>query len=162
MADEKTLIFPVEATHIMMFRRSIGDYAVPDTGLDSAAAPPTFPRAVAQFLCEHGGADHVGEQHGGENALLVRDPPCPGEELLNRAQQGLGVTGMEEMVVAGNPGECGAGDVLGEVAALLAVLPSAEEFGYTMRAVSEITESNGSSSMASVCGGCPPGLPLCS
>ena len=38
--------------------------------------------------------------------------------------------------------------------ALIAALPSAEEFGYTMRVVSEITESNGSSSMASVCGGC--------
>ncbi|MDO8881882.1 S1 RNA-binding domain-containing protein, partial [Pseudotabrizicola sp.] len=34
-----------------------------------------------------------------------------------------------------------------------AVLPTKEEFGYTMRVVSEITESNGSSSMASVCGG---------
>jgi polyribonucleotide nucleotidyltransferase len=38
--------------------------------------------------------------------------------------------------------------------ALAAVLPSKEEFGYTLRVVSEITESNGSSSMASVCGGC--------
>ncbi|MBI2312092.1 MAG: polyribonucleotide nucleotidyltransferase [Betaproteobacteria bacterium] len=38
--------------------------------------------------------------------------------------------------------------------ALIAVLPSAEEFGYSLRVVSEITESNGSSSMASVCGGC--------
>jgi polyribonucleotide nucleotidyltransferase len=37
---------------------------------------------------------------------------------------------------------------------LLAVLPSAEEFAYSLRVVSEITESNGSSSMASVCGGC--------
>jgi len=37
--------------------------------------------------------------------------------------------------------------------ALLAVLPSPEEFSYSMRVVSEITESNGSSSMASVCGG---------
>ena len=37
--------------------------------------------------------------------------------------------------------------------ALLATLPSAEEFGYSMRVVSEVTESNGSSSMASVCGG---------
>ncbi|HEX8739198.1 MAG TPA: polyribonucleotide nucleotidyltransferase [Casimicrobiaceae bacterium] len=37
--------------------------------------------------------------------------------------------------------------------ALLAVLPTAEEFAYSMRVVSEITESNGSSSMASVCGG---------
>ena len=38
--------------------------------------------------------------------------------------------------------------------ALVAGLPSAEEFGYSIRVVSEITESNGSSSMASVCGGC--------
>ncbi|HUH40901.1 MAG TPA: polyribonucleotide nucleotidyltransferase, partial [Castellaniella sp.] len=37
--------------------------------------------------------------------------------------------------------------------ALMAVLPSADEFQYTLRIVSEITESNGSSSMASVCGG---------
>ncbi len=37
---------------------------------------------------------------------------------------------------------------------LLGVLPSAEEFPYTVRIVSDITESNGSSSMASVCGGC--------
>ena len=37
--------------------------------------------------------------------------------------------------------------------ALAATLPSAEEFGYSMRVVSEVTESNGSSSMASVCGG---------
>jgi polyribonucleotide nucleotidyltransferase len=48
--------------------------------------------------------------------------------------------------------------------ALLGVLPSREEFGYTLRVVSEITESNGSSSMASVCGGClalmDAGVPL--
>lgn len=37
--------------------------------------------------------------------------------------------------------------------ALKAVLPTAEEFPYVLRVVSEITESNGSSSMASVCGG---------
>ncbi|WDZ94672.1 polyribonucleotide nucleotidyltransferase [Herbaspirillum sp. WKF16] len=38
--------------------------------------------------------------------------------------------------------------------ALLAALPAADEFSYSVRLVSEITESNGSSSMASVCGGC--------
>jgi len=38
--------------------------------------------------------------------------------------------------------------------ALAAVLPPVEEFQYSIRVVSEITESNGSSSMASVCGGC--------
>jgi polyribonucleotide nucleotidyltransferase len=37
---------------------------------------------------------------------------------------------------------------------LLAILPSPEDFPYTVRVISEITESNGSSSMASVCGGC--------
>ena len=37
--------------------------------------------------------------------------------------------------------------------ALVAALPSPEEFSYSVRLVSEITESNGSSSMASVCGG---------
>src|ERR1700745_3644940 len=36
--------------------------------------------------------------------------------------------------------------------ALVAVLPSSEDFAYSIRVVSEITESNGSSSMASVCG----------
>jgi len=48
--------------------------------------------------------------------------------------------------------------------ALIAVLPSTEDFAYSMRVVSEITESNGSSSMASVCGGClalmDAGVPL--
>jgi len=48
--------------------------------------------------------------------------------------------------------------------ALLAVLPTKEEFAYTLRVVSEITESNGSSSMATVCGGClalmDAGVPL--
>ncbi|SEP42936.1 polyribonucleotide nucleotidyltransferase [Nitrosovibrio sp. Nv6] len=38
--------------------------------------------------------------------------------------------------------------------ALTPLLPSAEEFPYSIRVVSEVTESNGSSSMASVCGGC--------
>ena len=38
--------------------------------------------------------------------------------------------------------------------ALVPLLPGKDEFLYTIRVVSEITESNGSSSMASVCGGC--------
>ena len=37
---------------------------------------------------------------------------------------------------------------------LLGIMPSTEDFPYTIRLVSDITESNGSSSMASVCGGC--------
>lgn len=38
--------------------------------------------------------------------------------------------------------------------ALLATVPSKEDFPYTMRLEANITESNGSSSMASICGGC--------
>ena len=48
--------------------------------------------------------------------------------------------------------------------ALLPVLPKEDEFQYCVRVVSEILESNGSSSMASVCGGClsmmDAGVPL--
>ena len=48
--------------------------------------------------------------------------------------------------------------------ALHPVLPSHEEFPYTIRVLSDITESNGSSSMATVCGGClsmmDAGVPL--
>ena len=44
------------------------------------------------------------------------------------------------------------------------MLPTPEEFAYSLRVVSEITESNGSISMASVCGGClalmDAGVPL--
>jgi polyribonucleotide nucleotidyltransferase len=54
----------------------------------------------------------------------------------------------------GSPGrrEIGHG-ALGEKA-LLQVLPSEEEFPYTIRVVSEILESNGSSSQATICAGC--------
>jgi polyribonucleotide nucleotidyltransferase len=54
----------------------------------------------------------------------------------------------------GSPGrrEVGHG-ALGE-RALLQVIPSEEEFPYTIRVVSEILESNGSSSQASICSGC--------
>jgi polyribonucleotide nucleotidyltransferase len=38
--------------------------------------------------------------------------------------------------------------------AIRPLLPKLEDFAYSLRVVSEITESNGSSSMASVCGGC--------
>ena len=48
--------------------------------------------------------------------------------------------------------------------ALAALIPPVEQFAYSLRVVSEITESNGSSSMASVCGGClalmDAGVPL--
>ncbi len=50
--------------------------------------------------------------------------------------------------------------------ALLSILPSEETFPYTIRVVSDILESNGSSSMATVCGGClalmDAGVPIAS
>lgn len=57
MSDDKTITFPVEATHIMMFARSIGDdspeyndaEAAKETEAGGIIAPPTFPQAVAQF-----------------------------------------------------------------------------------------------------------------
>ena len=64
----------------------------------------------------------------------------------------------------GSPGrrEIGHG-ALGEKA-LLQVMPSEEEFPYTIRVVSEVLESNGSSSQASICAGCmslmAAGVPL--
>lgn len=51
MSDDKPITFPVEASHIMMFARSIGDFATSYD--DVGAAPPTFPQAVAQFDPEY-------------------------------------------------------------------------------------------------------------
>ena len=55
---------------------------------------------------------------------------------------------------AGPPGRREVGHGKLAERALLATLPTKEEFPYTIRVESNITESNGSSSMASVCGGC--------
>jgi len=54
----------------------------------------------------------------------------------------------------GGPGRREIGHGMLAERALQAVLPAKERFPYTIRIVSDITESNGSSSMASVCGGC--------
>jgi polyribonucleotide nucleotidyltransferase len=54
----------------------------------------------------------------------------------------------------GSPGRREIGHGMLAERALAAVLPPREKFPYTIRLVSEILESNGSSSMASVCGGC--------
>ncbi|MBF0177029.1 MAG: polyribonucleotide nucleotidyltransferase [Magnetococcales bacterium] len=52
----------------------------------------------------------------------------------------------------GSPGRREIGHGKLATRALAAILPTSEEFPYTMRVISEITESNGSSSMATVCG----------
>jgi polyribonucleotide nucleotidyltransferase len=54
----------------------------------------------------------------------------------------------------GGPGRREIGHGMLAERALAAVLPAKERFPYTIRIVSDIMESNGSSSMASVCGGC--------
>ncbi|TAJ21499.1 MAG: polyribonucleotide nucleotidyltransferase [Planctomycetota bacterium] len=64
----------------------------------------------------------------------------------------------------GGPGRREIGHGMLAERSLAAVLPSCEQFPYTIRIVSDIMESNGSSSMASVCGGClammTAGVPL--
>ena len=54
----------------------------------------------------------------------------------------------------GGPGRREIGHGMLAERALTAILPGKDRFPYTVRIVSDITESNGSSSMASVCGGC--------
>ncbi len=58
-----------------------------------------------------------------------------------------------EVKLMRNPGRREVGHGALAERALAAVLPSSDEFPYTIRLVSEILESNGSSSMATVCGG---------
>ena len=49
----KTIRFPVEASHIMMFARAVGDPNPVYQRSEGAIAPPTFPQAVAQFDPEY-------------------------------------------------------------------------------------------------------------
>ena len=88
----------------------------------------------------------------GEHQILDGLSPEDGKRFMlhyNFPQFSVGETGRY-----GAPGrrEIGHGS-LGE-RALLQVIPSEEEFPYTIRVVSEILESNGSSSQASICAGC--------
>ena len=61
MPNEKTITFPIEASHIMMFARSVGDYSpefhnetqAQATDAAGVIAPPTFLQAVAQFDPEY-------------------------------------------------------------------------------------------------------------
>ena len=93
-------------------------------------------------------------------------PRTHGSALFTRGQtQSLSVTtlgalGEHQILEVGETGRYGAPGrreighgALGEKA-LLQVIPSEEEFPYTIRVVSEILESNGSSSQASICAGC--------
>ncbi len=59
-----------------------------------------------------------------------------------------------EVKRVGSPGRREIGHGALAERSLMGILPSPEEFPYTIRLVSEITESNGSTSQASVCGGC--------
>jgi hypothetical protein len=56
------ITFPVEASHIMMFARSIFDENPAYHDLKDAIAPPTFPQAVAQFDPEYVLRPRVGEK----------------------------------------------------------------------------------------------------
>ncbi|MBN2689420.1 MAG: polyribonucleotide nucleotidyltransferase [Gammaproteobacteria bacterium] len=93
--------------------------------------------------------DNIIEKHGRESFMLHYNfpPYCVGETGFMGAPKRR---------------ELGHGNLARR--ALSAVMPTNDEFSYTKRVVSEITESNGSSSMATVCGGClalmDAGVPL--
>ena len=61
MSDDKPITFPVEASHVMMFARSIGDFSADYASTESAAVPPTFPQAVAQFNPDYHLRIHEGQ-----------------------------------------------------------------------------------------------------
>jgi polyribonucleotide nucleotidyltransferase len=105
-----------------------------------------FQRGETQALCvitlgtgrDEQVVDGLGEEYSKKFMLHYNFPPlCTGE--VKR----IGFTSRRE-IGHGNLAE----------KALQAVLPTPDKFPYTIRLVSEILESNGSSSMASVCGGC--------
>ncbi|MHC5112258.1 MAG: polyribonucleotide nucleotidyltransferase [Planctomycetota bacterium] len=105
-----------------------------------------FQRGETQSLCvvtlgtarDEQIVDGLGEEYSKKFMLHYNFPPlCTGE--VKR----VGATSRRE-IGHGNLAE----------KALESVLPAPDKFPYTVRLVSEIMESNGSSSMASVCGGC--------
>jgi polyribonucleotide nucleotidyltransferase len=105
-----------------------------------------FQRGETQALCvvtlgtgrDEQVVDGLMEEYSKKFMLHYNFPPlCVGE--IRR----LGATSRREI---------GHGDLAER--SLISVLPAPDKFPYTVRLVSEIMESNGSSSMASVCGGC--------
>jgi len=82
--------------------------------------------------------DGLGEEYSQKFMLHYNFPPfCVGEarRITGPSRREIGHGALAERSLAG-------------------VLPAVEDFPYTIRLVSEILESNGSSSMASICGGC--------
>ena len=89
VSDSKQVTFPVEASHIMMFARAIGDpnpvyhdaeaaRKAPEGGI---VAPPTFAQAVAQFDPDHPTRPRPGEKWFGSGATpsgIEGDPPSSG------------------------------------------------------------------------------------
>ena len=92
------------------------------------------------------------ESRSGKTALiaLFAKLPCPISLLFG--PPGKLISPIGEISFPGGPKrrEIGHGNLAKR--AIKAVLPDLDSFGYTLRVVSEITESNGSSSMATVCG----------
>lgn len=120
-----------------------------------AIEPALLPRAHGSALFTRGETQSLAVcTLGGENAAQRY------EDLHGEGQQRFYLQyffppfSVGEVGRIGSPGrrEIGHGKLAER--ALLATLPSQEQFPYVIRLESNITESNGSSSMASVCGGC--------
>ena len=154
----KDLCFALESQHRAQpdprrraaHRRSRHPHRAPDHHPRRRAA--AHPRLGAVHARRDAGAGHRHARHRPRRADHRRASPASTRERFmlhyNMPPYATGETGR---IGAPKRREIGHGRLAKR--ALLAVLPPAEEFAYSIRVVSEITESNGSSSMASVCGG---------
>ena len=77
------------------------------------------PAMITQLHGPIGGSDHVREEHGREDAICVACRPRPGDELLDRVEQGAGLTQIDEPIRSRQLDELCSSDVLSEVAAMV-------------------------------------------
>lgn len=147
-----------KATDELVHRKIIGEEKRPDgRKLDELRA---IEISVGVLPRTHGSAIFM---RGNTHALSAVTLGAPGDILI---QQGMEVTGEKRFIHHYNfppysvgetgpmrgPGRREIGHGALAERALLPLIPTKEEFPYTIRVVSEILSSNGSSSMASVCG----------
>lgn len=130
-------------------------------GRDSKAIRPIFieqallPRTHGSSLFTRGETQAVAVCTLGGDGMGQRFEDLHGEGLSRfYLQYSFPPFSVGEVGRIGAPGRREVGHGKLAERALMAILPPKEQFPYTIRLESNITESNGSSSMASVCGGC--------